>query len=516
MGTRAAAGSQEAAGPGPGSRDRADPRVVRAVLDQVVRDGEPVLKVATVVAWASLDRDVPLRHTGLLLDVLTDPAVRPRFEQIWFPPDVESAFTRDDVAAWVTGLFGHRPHTALSFVIRLAEAADRTGDTGLHRVALDEAWRLLVPRPSLAPRVLPLAARLLDHPDDCVRLKAVHLLAILAPLSAPYADRLAALIDDPGTDRISWIEGTVGDFARWALVRLDDPRALPGLVEALWAPYREQYARGYATGDPRGPEIHEVLAPLREHADVLLPVLRREVRLQYERDGDHGPLTGVLVRVAEAWGPAALPALPELMPLLKDTRYSLSAVDALVAMGPGAASTAPAVRDAVVLDHAANHRRIAWAAWRIGGGDDDAVLRLLGEAVEQEPGPAYGPVSLLADFGSAAAAHGERVRHIMDTAEGLTAVEAAVALAAITGDPRPGLAVLEQAVTDAAGDDDGYGFLLWTLRAFLRIGATTPGARHVLHQVRARDRRLSAHSDYRAVLDDEEARSLIEAVLALP
>ncbi|MFF9179336.1 hypothetical protein [Streptomyces sp. NPDC014793] len=468
-----------------------------------------------MIARASLDHDAPLRHADLLLDVLADPAVRPRFERIWWLPEVETPFARDDVAAWVSGLLDHVPPAALSFVARLAEAAERAADDGLRRVVLDEAWRHLVLRRSAASTVLPIAARMLDCADDCVRLKAAHLLAMLAPDSGPYADRLAALLDDPGTDKISWIEGTVGDFARWALVRLGDPRGLPGLVESLWAPYREQFGRSWVAGDPRRPEMHEVLAPLREHADVLLPALLEEVRQDHERHGDHGEIMGTLLQVAEEWGPDALPVLPVVLPLLNDTRYSLPVVDVLLAMGPAAASTASAVRDAVVLDHPGNHHRIAWAAWRIAGGDDGTALRLLGEAVHDEQASPYGPVPLLSDFGPAAAAHAGRVREVMENAEHGRAT-AAIALWAITGDSGVALAVLEQVVVCFTGDDDRYGDLAEALRGFLRIGTVTPAARRALRLVGARDLRLSAHRDYRAVLGDQELRTAIAAVLALP
>lgn len=488
---------------------------VRALMSRVLRDDEPVMKVVAVIAQASLDRDAPLRHTELLLDVLADPAAQPRFEQIWWVPDVETPFTRDDVAAWVTGLLDPVFPAGLQFVTRLADAAEHTEDDGLLRVALDGAWHHLVHSRSAAPTVLPLAARLLDCADDCVRLKAAHLLAMLAPDSGPYADRLAALLDDPGTDEISWIEGTVGDFARWALVRLGDPRGLTGLVESLCAPYREHYGRSWVAGDPRRPEIHEVLAPLREHADVLLPVLLQEVRQDHERHGDHGTIMGILLHVAEKWGPDALSALPVLLPLLNDTRYSLGVVDVLVAMGPGAASTASAVRDAVVLDHSGNHLKIAWAAWRIAGHDDGTALRLLGEAIHDEEVSPYGPVLMLSDFGSAASAHAGRVREITDNAEYGRAT-AAVALWAITGDPGETLAVLEQIVVRFTEDDDRYGVLVEALRGFLRIGTVTPDARRALRLIEARDQRLSNYRDYRAILGDEELRSAITSVLALP
>ncbi|WP_406740609.1 hypothetical protein [Streptomyces atratus] len=61
------------------------------------------------------------------------------------------------------------------------------------------------------------------------------------------------LLDDLGED--DCFEGTVGDRARWALTRMGDQRALPELVERLYAPYRDQYSRGYCVGDPHLPEV---------------------------------------------------------------------------------------------------------------------------------------------------------------------------------------------------------------------------------------------------------------------
>ncbi|MFD5584262.1 hypothetical protein ACFWII_10725 [Streptomyces sp. NPDC127063] len=93
---------------------------------------------------------------------------------------------------------------------------------------------------------------------------------------------------------------------------------------------------------------------------------------------------------------------------------------------------------------------------------------------------------------------------------------AAVALWAITGDPGLSLAVLEQAVVRFTGDDDRYGVLAEALRGFLHIGTVTPTARRALRLVEARDLRLSHCRDYRAILDDQELRSAIAAVIALP
>ncbi|MER6126312.1 hypothetical protein ABT173_27560 [Streptomyces sp. NPDC001795] len=492
-----------------GSADAGPVDRVRAVVTEVLRTDAPVMRVAAVHAWAAFDPQAPVRELDLLVNVLSDPSVRPLFEAIWYVPDVDGAFTREDVVSWTAHLFEGAPATALSFVVRLIGAARRMGDILLCRAALDEAWRLLVVRPSAAPALLPLAGALLAHPDDGVRYRAVHLLAVLGSRAAPYADGLAALLDDPG--EAEFLEGTVGDHARWALTRIGDPRALPGLVERLYEPYRGQYSRGYVLGDPRLPEVEDVLTPLRAQAEALLPSVRKLLC----DDGAGGPLTCCFLEVLTAWGRAAAPALPEVAALLNDARYSLAAVDALVAMGPAAASAEAAVRRCTVLDFPGNHRKVAWAAWRLGG-DRDAALRLIGEAVLAEEEPFYGPVGLLGDFGPAAAPYADRVRHVMEHGGIWLRLRAAVTLWSITGEPEPSVSVLEEFLLPIADGGDSYGYFLDALRALARIGTVSPAARAALCTVRGSDRRLSTYRDYRAFLQDEEIRSAIDDVLALP
>ncbi|MEU4929743.1 hypothetical protein AB0G54_25115 [Streptomyces yokosukanensis] len=492
-----------------GSADADTVDRVRAVVTEVLRAGAPVMRVAAVHAWGAFDPQAPVRELDLLSEILSDPSVRPRFEAIWYVPDVDGAFTREDVVSRTASLLESAPAAALSFVVRLIGAAHTTGDTLLCRVALDKAWRLLVLRPSTAAALLPLAGTLLSHPDDGVRYRAAHLLAVLGSQAASCADALAALLDDPG--EAEFLEGTVGDHARWALTRVGDPRALPGLIERLYEPYRGQYSRGYVGGDPRLPEVEDVLTPLRDHAEVLLPSVRKLLR----DDGAGGPLTCSFLEVLTAWGPAAAPALPEVVALLADTRYSLHAVDALVAMGPAAACAEPAVRRCTVLDFPGNHRKVAWAAWRLGG-DRDAALRLIGEAVLTEAEPSYGPVGLLGDFGPAAGPCADRVRHVMDHGNTWTRLQAAVALWSITGESEPSASVVGDCLLPIADGDDSYGHFLIALRALARIGTVSPAVRAALRTARDFDRRLSPHRDYRAFLQDEEIRSAIEEVLALP
>ncbi|WP_030764337.1 MULTISPECIES: HEAT repeat domain-containing protein [unclassified Streptomyces] len=270
---------------------------VRAVLDGLLRGEDPVLRVAAAVASVPLDPRAVVRAHPVLLEILVDPALAPRFGEVWYAPACEYPFEREDVAARVVELLEPDTTVATSFVTALAATGGRIGDAGLRRCAVDQAWRLLLTRPSVAAAVLPLAAGLLADPDDDVRYKAAHLLAVLGPEAAPLADRLAALLDDPGESR--FFDGTVGDHARWALTRIGDPRALPDLVEHLVAPYRDMQGRGYAMSDPRQPDVADVLRPLRAHAAVLLPAVREALQDEVSRAGW---LVRDLRDVLHAWG----------------------------------------------------------------------------------------------------------------------------------------------------------------------------------------------------------------------
>ncbi|MGW5344005.1 hypothetical protein [Streptomyces sp. NPDC004050] len=271
---------------------------VRALLDGLLHGDDRVLRVTAVIAAAPLDPRTPQRALPVLLELLADPALAPEFEKVWYEIGCEYPYDRDDVVSRVVHLLEqHDPLTAVSFVADLAAAGRRTGDAGLRRCALDGAWKLLRDRPSPAAAVLPLAAGLLEDEDDGVRYRAAHLLAVLGRRAAPHADRLAARLDDPG--EAEFFDGTVGDHARWALTRIGDPRALPDLVERLVAPYRDMQGRGYCIGDPRQPDVADVLRPLRAHAQLLLPAVREALRDEVAR-------TGWLVRdlrdVLRAWG----------------------------------------------------------------------------------------------------------------------------------------------------------------------------------------------------------------------
>jgi hypothetical protein len=270
------------------AEDPADPVVadVRAVLDGALHGEDRALRVAAAIGAASLDPRVPLRARAMLLELLTDPALVPEFSG-WYTLRNEYPYDRESLASWVVHLLDQDqdqdPEAAVSFVAGLCEAGIRTDDAELRRCGVEEAWTLLSDRPSTAGALLPLGVRLMDDADDDIRYKAVHLLAVLGRRAAPCADRLAALLDDPGESHV--YDGTVGDHARWALTRIGDPRALPDLVERLVAPYRDMQGRGYCPVDPRRPDVADVLRPLRPHAAELLPAVAEALRDEVARSG---------------------------------------------------------------------------------------------------------------------------------------------------------------------------------------------------------------------------------------
>ncbi|WP_033213170.1 hypothetical protein [Kitasatospora phosalacinea] len=107
----------------------------RAVLAETLTEEHPALYVAAVHASAPFDPDLPVRHLGRLLTLLTDPALRPRFENVWYAPHRPDPLTREHLL-WATyGLLAHHPDLQGAFPGELLAAADRTGDGALRREA---------------------------------------------------------------------------------------------------------------------------------------------------------------------------------------------------------------------------------------------------------------------------------------------------------------------------------------------------------------------------------------------
>ncbi|MCX5397647.1 hypothetical protein [Streptomyces sp. NBC_00102] len=485
---------------------------VRAVFEGEVRDGSPAMRIAALEGWADLDHDVLERHSDLLVEVFAGGDVdetRRDFEKLSYLPEAEEFLSRENGLHGIMLGFAGAPGPAVSFIVRLAGEAARNGDAPLLRAALESAWELLADHRSVEPALLPLAGSLLTCPDPGARLWAGYVLAVLGARSEPYADLLAALVDDEGEDEL--LEGTVACQARWALTRIGDPRGLPGLVEQVYEPpYRAHYEEGYTWESPRLPGIDDVLGPLRDRADVLLPALREVMRWRTEEQrltGHSCSLTEHLLRVLTAWGEAALPALPEVVALLPHQRHL--AVEALLAMGPGAASAEEAVR--ACAPGSGDPLYMEWCALRVGG-HTSAAVRLAGEEMTSPERAVF----LLGGFGPEAAPYAPRVREILDGSAGPTRLDAAVTLWSITGEPEPSASVLEEFVLPVADGGDGWGSFLAALRTLAEIGRITPEARAALHTVKGFDRRLTPGRDHSDILQDQTIRAAIDDVLALP
>ncbi|WP_326661327.1 HEAT repeat domain-containing protein [Streptomyces canus] len=490
----------------------ADPEV-HGLLTGLLRDSDPVLRVAAVHTLARTEPELAVGELDALVEALADPALRSRWEAVWYVLDVDEPFSREDVAYWTAVLFEDTPAVETRFLTRLAAAADPTEDADLLRAVLDRSWRLLTRHRFVEAVLLPAAGRLMDHPDSTVRLRAVHLLAAVGPRAVAYADRLAGLLDDTGDG--GFLEGTVGEHALWALTRMDDQRALPGLVERLCARFREEDGRSYTSGDPRRPELVDVLGPMTAHVDELLPSIREELRRGLTDPDADGYLMADLLEVLRAWGPAALPALPEITGYLPDRFRWHDAVQTLATLGPAAVSAAPAVRGHLSQDPEEHNAWLHWVLWRIG--DDPAGnLRAVGEALPVT-GESRGvfAVGFLTDFGTAAAPYADRVRNALESELPGARLRAAIALWSITGDPGPARPVLEEEFLAMAAGGEHYGSFGEALGALIRHGGT-PGerARTALESLRAQDARLSPCGDYRAILDDERLRALIDTALS--
>ncbi|ROR45125.1 hypothetical protein [Kitasatospora cineracea] len=108
----------------------------RAVLAETLTEDHPALYVAAVHASAGHDPDLPVRHLDRLLTLLTDPALRPRFDDVWYPAHRPGPLTREHLLWSVYGLLVHRPDLQSAYPGHLLAAADRTGDEALRREAV--------------------------------------------------------------------------------------------------------------------------------------------------------------------------------------------------------------------------------------------------------------------------------------------------------------------------------------------------------------------------------------------
>ncbi|MER7416866.1 HEAT repeat domain-containing protein [Micromonospora peucetia] len=310
----------------------------------LIASTDPVVRIALVEAmpWHKV-----LRHEAILERLRADPVPAVRLLANI------AVFSKDDPAAWpvldaairadletcagVLDSPGSRlPKTAgqhwawaltrldreedcCSWAQRLANPAERpeVRREGVRMaVAAMREWRA-------APgRVTPLLTALLEEEPSEVRSAALHALAASMTASRLAADDLVVVLDDPD----------LGTVAAIGLGSIGDHRAVPYLVRLMLADSDEpRLARAFravarAGADPDAPvaAARQILAALPDSCSPDLPM-----------------------RVLAAFGPAAAPAVPELIARLEGAENDTPdwAFYVLGQIGPAAAAAVPVLRD---------------------------------------------------------------------------------------------------------------------------------------------------------------------------
>jgi hypothetical protein len=397
---------------------------------------------------------------------------------------------------WVAQELGADREARIAVAARLFDVRGGAGPDALRAAAaVICTWR------SAAAALLPVVAERLTDPDPAVRAGAAHLVAV-AGAGDPdrYADRLGTLLADPAA--------RVADLAAWGLARMGDERCLPRLrnraligtsvFDVVQAHYpREVYLF-------TAPALFDVLAPLGRWAGALLPRVGSALS-----DADSYHQRRVLTAVLAAWGPAAAPLVPDLVPLL-ESDAAVHACAALGAVGPAAGSAGHRLFRQVERGTSSRLRLAAgWAHWRVTG-EPETALRVLGAALDGEL--AVTVLGMLGDLGPLAAVHAPRVRALRAAARSdWVRVLAARCAWRLTGDPadavEPVLPVLAPLAAGRTGPATRPA-------AALAVEAAPADPRLValLAPVATADRRYAYYGDWRAVADDEELASVAAGV----
>ncbi|MFG2429672.1 HEAT repeat domain-containing protein [Streptomyces sp. NPDC048590] len=470
---------------------------VRTLLRGLLDAPEAQIRLAAVHAIAPADPALPVQQLGLLLEAVRDPSV-----ELWQHTSAVEAGVQG-VHHWTAALLtGPSPSFVLGLLDDHPDVEQRIG-------ALARAGGLLAQWRSPATAVLPRLVARLDDPAAEVRFRAVELLACLGPAAAAHSDEVAALVGDTEA-RTTRRRETVTEAALWALARMNDPRCVPGLIDAAARP-RSGFASNsahYPSADWHHavlPALHEVISHLPDHAGLLLPMICG--RLDSARD-DH--VLSAYCQVLADWGPASAAAVPQLLGLLEDDRTWTAAAGALAGIGRAGNGAAELLlaRSAVGAEHT---ELAAWAYWKVGG-EPGPALEALGRTVVGK-GFTRPALQMLADLGSHAGHHADRLRTMTSDTEPWTRVEAAHALWAVTGDTESTVPALITAVRGLA-EGTWLPVMLPAVRYLARIGRAARPAAELLRGVPTLDQRLRSSGGWRGFVQDESVRTAVRELLA--
>ncbi|MFJ6726071.1 hypothetical protein ACIQPQ_14270 [Streptomyces sp. NPDC091281] len=470
---------------------------VVGLLHGLLGDPQAQIRLAAVHALAPVDPGLPARRLDLVLAAVRDPSV-----ELWLrTSSIQTGVL--GVHGWTAGLL---PGPAPDFTLGLL--ADHHDDE--QRIAaLARAGSLLSQWNSPTAALLPRLAARLDDPAPEARFRATELMACLGPAATAYADEIATLLPDAAA-RTTRTRETVGEAALWALARMNDPRCLPGLIEAI-AGARSGFASAsahYPASDLHSvglPTLAEVLGYLPDHAEHLVPPICGQLHT-----GADERVLDRLCEVLADWGPAAKAAVPQLIGLLEEDRTWTAAAKALAGIGR-AGNGARGLLLSRATAAGPQRELAAWAYWRVGGGPEPA-LEALGRAAAEREHP-HPVLRKLADLGPHAAPHADRLRALTAHGDLWTRVEAAHALWAATGDTEVAVPVLTAAVRDLA-PGSYRPVMLPAVNHLARLGRAARPAALLLRDVAAYDQRLRCDGGWRGFAQDEDIRAAVGELLS--
>ena len=425
-------------------------------------DADPQLALAALHALAKAEPDLPPRYVAEAVAAIRRDDAEEWAESAWIGGSGRRAIAR------ATGdLVRRDPVAAATFVVAVGEGGGRD-----ERVAaLDQAAALMAEWRSAGPALGGLLVERLHDEDAEVRFRAAFLLGC-APQPG-VADLLAGLAGDTAM-RDSRMRVTVGDAAVWALARLGDERCVPAIVERLTGPRQgfEWNPAFFGGRDWPGfwlPSVEELLGPLREHADRLLPAVLARLT-----DADHPHRIFAICRLLSEWGAAAASAVPQLLPLLDRDDVADTVARTLRSIRPGVATA-----DLGRLDR--NHHAIA----EVG------------------------------DLGPSAAGSAGRLRELAEDTDDWVRATAAYAHWQVTGDTTVAVPVLTD-VARMLADGRCLPVAVVALENLGRIGVTAAPVAQTVRIARAvldDPRRVAHSSGWRAFTEDERVRAAAAALV---
>ena len=296
--------------------------------------------------------------------------------------------------------------------------------------------------------ILPLAAAAAGA-DEEAGFTAISLLRELPREQLPevgqpaVTDRLAAVAHVRGPDRRA-------DEALIFLIEQGDPRAARLLARDLRdRPFALAAATRWRSSAP--PSV-----PLPGD-----PALLEAVRAYLREPGPDGNTAAFLLSLVTSWGPAAAPAIPDVLGLQR--RHPLNVANALTAIDPGHPAIVP-ILNRLAASGRSWQRIEAASRLRTLTGADEPLLAALTDGLREQGYQLRSVAEAIIRLGPAGASLGPAVSvalraardPVTESALADARVQLALALASLTGDPAAAIPVLAEVLDQDQQQEGGW------------------------------------------------------------